>query len=177
MFLFLLSLVGCAQVDQKQVMVGLDGMDYQSGMQVIFELVDEEIFLLVKNPNTVAYQVWIVYKLNSKVKNYRMEERIYEGKDQDKYFIAQIPNDNDHTSRESVKVYVTSVEELDVDKIVNSAQRALRIRGGTTLGGTMVVHGYPDIRTRIKYFETPEVVLNSFRAEGSYGNSLEEEFE
>lgn len=173
MVLVLLSTVGCAQKNYRDT-VGFNGIDHVSGIETLTELQNDDLYIFVHNPQRVSYQVWVVYKLKSKIKNSRVEERIHEGKSLRNNFVVAMPNDKDESTRESVQLFVTSSEVYDIDKIVELGENAHHINGDVE--GSMVTVKGLSIMTRRKYFQTPEVVLNGFDREGSYGNSLQQNF-
>lgn len=173
--LVLLSITtGCAQVDRR-VLSGYEGLHNESGVKTSLHLQENEIFMVVRNQYQVSYQVWVVYKFKSKSKNSYVEERIHEGTEYQRNFIVTIPDDKNGRTRESVIVFITSSEVYDIEKIVHSMEKFSHISGGTTLGGFVELKGF-SVMKRVKFFQTPEIVLNGFTSEGSYGNSLRENF-
>jgi len=168
----IISLSGCS-IKNTNSLVGFDGSDIGTDIRTTVQLQENEIYMVVRNIHKLDYEVWVVFNFTSKSKNSIIEEQIHGGDEYQRNFIVTIPDDKDDSSRESVTVYVTSAEEYDINKIVRSIDMVSSIKGGTTLGGFITISGFSVLK-KVKYFQTPEIVLNRFKEEGSYGNSLSE---
>jgi len=101
LLLSVLLLAGCSN---KTVILseGYDYTSFGSGMKIYTELIDHTLKLNVVNWNSGFYQIWLVHKYNSRIKNGTEKQLVYEGSNYNYNINIVIPQDNNIENMEHI---------------------------------------------------------------------------